>query len=588
MIRILLVDDQNIVRQGLKALLAPQPELEVIGIAEDGYTAIEKVETLKPDVVLIDIEMPRMNGIIATHKICQQFPKTKVIVLSSHEDPECMAQALQVGAEGYLHKNTSAKNLEQAISSAYQKTVWERSNQIIEKKLSFSIRNVSSNHILKQYGSRSRNVLAGNQKISDRNKSSNSQAIKKPFVWQKLLKLERKSQIDKNVLSKLPKWCATKLIIFPILIAMVATVFYVLNRHRPQVSSISTTARAEPPKIGTIAALGRIEPKGEVISLSAPTSLEAVQVEKLLVEAGDLVKKKEIVAILDGRERQQALLDEAKIKYKVAEANLSKVKAGAKYGEIRAKKAAISNIEAELAGEIQTQQATILKLTAELDNARTEFQRNQQIHKQGAISASKLDSKRLTLKTAKEQLNEAKATLERTQLTLNAKLEEARAALEETAEVRPIDVQIAEAELEQAQASINKAQADMDLAYVRAPINGEILDIHTRPGEALNEKGIAAMGQTNQMMVITEIDQSDIERIKTGQKAIITSGVFSEELSGEVHRVGSLISKNDVLDTDPAADEDARVVEVEILLKPKSSQKVARLTNLEVDVVIKL
>jgi HlyD family secretion protein len=128
----------------------------------------------------------------------------------------------------------------------------------------------------------------------------------------------------------------------------------------------------------------------------------------------------------------------------------------------------------------------------------------------------------------------------------------------------------------------------MELAYVRAPVDGEILDIHTRPGEALDEKGIAQIGQTKQMMVVAEIDQNDIERVKIGQKAIVSSGVFPDKLHGKVHQVGSLINKNDILDTDPAADEDSRVVEVEIMLEPKDSQKVAKLSNLEVDVVIEL
>ena len=194
----------------------------------------------------------------------------------------------------------------------------------------------------------------------------------------------------------------------------------------------------------------------------------------------------------------------------------------------------------------------------------------------------------MTLETAKEQLNETSAALSRTENTLNASLAEARASLEETAEVRPVDIQVAQAEVNQAQASVDRAQADMELAYVRAPLAGEILDIHTRPGEALNEKGIAQMGQTEQMMVVAEIDQNDINQVSLGQPATVTSGVFPEELQGKVHQVGSLISKNDILDTDPAASEDSRVVEVKILLEPEDSKKVTKLSNLEVDVVIEL
>ncbi|MGL5079246.1 MAG: HlyD family efflux transporter periplasmic adaptor subunit [Waterburya sp.] len=328
------------------------------------------------------------------------------------------------------------------------------------------------------------------------------------------------------------------LLVVSIMLIMAITLIRLVNRPKPKPISDSAPVPAKLPEIKKVAALGRIEPQGEIMSLSAPTSLEAVQVEQILVQTGDRVKRKQIIAILDGRQRQQATLDQAKTRLTVAQFRLEKVKAGAKSGAIGAREAAIANIEAQLAGEIQTQQATIAKLTAELDNAQTEFQRNQQLFNQGAISASELDSKKLTFKTAQEQLNEARATLERTERTLNARLAQAQATLEETAEVRTVDIQIAQAEVNQAQAAVAKAQADMELAYVRAPVDGEILDIHTRPGEALDEKGIAEIGQTDQMMVVAEIDQNDINQVNIGQKAAVTSGFFPEELHGTVHQVG--------------------------------------------------
>ena len=110
-------------------MLEPRPKLKVVGTAEDGNSAIEQIGILMPDIVLMDIEMPVMNGITATQKICQQFPKTKVLVLSSHKDLESVTQALEAGAEGYLLKNTLAEDLEQAIWSVY------RGRSQIESKL---------------------------------------------------------------------------------------------------------------------------------------------------------------------------------------------------------------------------------------------------------------------------------------------------------------------------------------------------------------------------------------------------------------------------------------------------------------------
>lgn len=115
MIRVLIVDDQNIVRQGIQALLRPKLTLEVVGTAEDGYQALNYIESSKPDVVLMDMEMPGMNGIETIKKISQCFPDVKVLVLSSHEEKEYVAQALKVGAAGYLLKSTLCEDLEQAI-----------------------------------------------------------------------------------------------------------------------------------------------------------------------------------------------------------------------------------------------------------------------------------------------------------------------------------------------------------------------------------------------------------------------------------------------------------------------------------------
>ena len=88
MIRILLVDDQSLIRQGLRALLELEPDLEVVGEAENGHSAISLVETLHPDVVLLDIRMPLMDGVAVTKEIGQRFSETKVLVLTTFDDDE--------------------------------------------------------------------------------------------------------------------------------------------------------------------------------------------------------------------------------------------------------------------------------------------------------------------------------------------------------------------------------------------------------------------------------------------------------------------------------------------------------------------
>jgi DNA-binding NarL/FixJ family response regulator len=120
MIRLLLVDDQELIAQGLKAMLNLESDLEVVGVANNGKTAIEQVEILKPDVVLIDIRMPVMDGREATRIICQRFPDSKVLVLSTFAEDEYIAQSIQAGAKGYLLKDMPCEELAQAIRLVYR------------------------------------------------------------------------------------------------------------------------------------------------------------------------------------------------------------------------------------------------------------------------------------------------------------------------------------------------------------------------------------------------------------------------------------------------------------------------------------
>ena len=129
MIKILLADDQYLMLEGMKAILKQEPEIEVVGTAQDGRSAIAQVQKLQPDVVLIDIEMPRMNGIAATKYICKHSPNIRVIILTGHKNHKYVAEALQAGASGYVSKDSLLQDLKQAIYS------WERSYSYVDTNL---------------------------------------------------------------------------------------------------------------------------------------------------------------------------------------------------------------------------------------------------------------------------------------------------------------------------------------------------------------------------------------------------------------------------------------------------------------------
>jgi HlyD family secretion protein len=342
------------------------------------------------------------------------------------------------------------------------------------------------------------------------------------------------------------------------------------------------------PEIKTVTALGRIEPKGEVIKLSAPTSSQENRIDRLLVQENDPVKAGQVIAILDNRDRLQAALKRAQEDVRVAQAQLAITQAGAKRGEIEAQKAEIARLEAQRQGDILSQNATVDRIEAELRNAELEYRRYQSLYQEGATSASERDSKLLTLQTAQKSLQEAKAVLNRTQTTTPKELNQARATLERIAEVRPVDVDAAQAEVNRAIANVEEAKAALNQTYVRSPQDGTVLYIYTRPGEVVSSDGIADIGQTNQMYAVAEVYESDVSKIKLGQKATITSDSLPDKLQGTVERIGSQVRRQTAINTDPSENIDGRIVEVHIALDPASSQKAAKYTNLQVTVAIDL
>ncbi|MBW4513476.1 MAG: response regulator transcription factor [Scytonematopsis contorta HA4267-MV1] len=120
MIKVLLVDDQSLIRQGLKALLELEPDLEIIGECENGQVAINLASTLQPDVILMDVRMPIMDGVAATEEIHQRFPEIKILVLTTFDDNEYVSAALQYGAMGYLLKDTPSEELAVAIRAVHK------------------------------------------------------------------------------------------------------------------------------------------------------------------------------------------------------------------------------------------------------------------------------------------------------------------------------------------------------------------------------------------------------------------------------------------------------------------------------------
>jgi HlyD family secretion protein len=347
----------------------------------------------------------------------------------------------------------------------------------------------------------------------------------------------------------------TKVIVFLVTLGAGAIAFSKVTI--PSIQRSQETATPQPavvtlPVVEAVTALGRVEPEGKVTQVFPPSTTESSRIQQLRVKQGDWVDKGQVLAVLDNYARRLAAVKTAEEEVRVAQAKLMQVQAGAKKGDL------------------QAQQAEIARLESELHNSQAEESRYRTLYKEGAVSASQYDSKRLQMESAQRYVNQA------------------RAALNSLAEVRPVDVQLSQAEVKQAKARVLQAMADLDLSIVRSPQSGQILKVQSFPGELVGNKGIVSLGDTTQMVVVAEVYETDIRKVHPGQITTITSPSLTKPLSGKVSQVGLEIGNRNVLDTDSTTNIDARVVEVKINLNQESSLVVAGLTNLKVDVSIGL
>ena len=388
-----------------------------------------------------------------------------------------------------------------------------------------------------------------------------------------------------------PKRILIYILAIPLVLLTIVAIKYTIDKFQIDQAEKSLESLETKPTIRTVNALGYIEPQGEVIRLAPTPTLGGGKITELYVKEGERVQASQIIAILDNHNSRKADLERAKKEVEVAKANLAIVKAGAKQGTINKQKATIERLKASLKGKIAIDRARIARLEVELGNAEREFRRYELLEREGAISESELDSKRLNLETARESLQEIKSANQETIDTLTKEIQEAEAELNQIREIRDVDVRKASAEVERALSQLQQAQAELELTLVISPIQGQILKINTRPGENVQlEDGIVELGNTDQMLAVAEVYESDIGKVRLGQsvKIVSESGAFDGELQGKVSQIGLQIGKNDVLGTDPAADVDTRVVEVKIALVPEDSRRVASLTYTKVIVEILL
>jgi HlyD family secretion protein len=337
---------------------------------------------------------------------------------------------------------------------------------------------------------------------------------------------------------RLVKWTIAGLVL---LVAGGATIYLLRAIGKEPASAAAPTT--------AVGCLGRIEPGEGVVRLAARSlSGQPSIVGKLLVAEREQVGAGQVLGELDSAEQllATALLFEARVE--VARKRLAQVQTGAKPSDIAA------------------QRAEIERLDVEIDNAQKELRRYQVLRESNSVADSVFDSVRLradTLAKSRRQATEYLASL---------------------SQVRPVDVDLAKAELDAGLREMERARAEHAASLIRAPVAGRVVKIHAWPGEEVGPQGVLELAPTEQMNVRAEIAESDIGRVRVGQRATISGAGLPQAMSGTVERVGVQVKQNSILDLEPSEFSDARVVEARIRLD--EGERVAELIHLRVNVLI--
>lgn len=312
----------------------------------------------------------------------------------------------------------------------------------------------------------------------------------------------------------------------------------------PRIESTDPEA-AKPP---LVAGLGRLIPKGDVVTVALPFGAGDARISDVLVRAGDKVMKGDTIAVLDSLAQLEALVETAEANVAVRQATLEQTR-----DMVRA-----SIAEAE---------ASLQRSQAASDVARQAFDRTKSLSDRGVSSQAALDQALSVMVQAEREVERDSATLSRfTSDGLDAQ----------------VDVVVAARNLDSAKAELRRSKSDLAKAMVIAPMDGTVLDVHVRAGEKSGEDGVADIGDVENMMAEVEIFQNQIGLVQVGQSVQIVADAFQQSLRGVVSEIGLEVERQTVTADDPAANTDARVVEIIVELDPASSDIAARFTNLEV------
>jgi HlyD family secretion protein len=488
-LKVLLVDDQKSIQQKLQQVLSSETDLQIVGTASNGETAIAKIESLQPDVVLFDIEMPTMNGIEATEIVSRRFPDCRILVLSSHEDPDYVQQAIAAGADGYILKTASASDLVMSIHSV-SKGYFHFAPKLLPKTQLANLVNSGQNTAKLDFP----------PPPPPQPKTLKSKPSRSRFYW---------------------RWLWTTIGIL-VLTSAIAIGYRRASEQQvasqPNIKELTAPVEAQALTV-RIEASGTIEPI-DTVNVSAEV---AGRLTDLRVERGDQVKAGEILARLDSSE-QQAKLGQAQGRLAEAEADYNKM------------------LNGNRREEINRAQAQLASAQAKVDLSAKKLERNQFLANSGAIAQLDLDEINQEEQTNQASLQEAEQRLQ--ELTQGFRPEDIQKSAAR--------VTTARAELQEIQSQLNKttikAPFDGIVTQKHANIGAIITPSMAAASDSASATPSSILELASGLEVLVNVPEANIARIKTGQPVDIIADAYGDRtFKGTVRTIEpEALSEDDV------------------------------------------
>ena len=529
MIRVLIAEDQYTCQQIWRSYLEPEADLEIIGTAIDGQVAIELVEQLKPDVVLMDINMPRMDGLSATKIITNRYLDTKILILSVSDQDQDIKKSLQIGATGYLLKSTHSQDLVTAIRSLY-KGYCQLGPGLIEKlNLDTSpvpLQQLEQAHHSSDLMNQSKSKVVRPKKAEPISISSNPVAVwpqgtsKRPvYLNLRWLILLLSGLLVLLLTPPGRKWLSK----LPIL-----STFQSNQAATAQDSSSTTILPVETIKVNLVNSYQVDRTYTGTIVPRRTSSLGFERGGKLLnltVDQGEQVKVGTSLAVLDTKNlkaKQQELLAERK----QVKALLQELQAGPRSETIAAA------------------QSTVKSLQSQLKLARSKSERRQELYTSGAIS--------------REQLDEATTEVN----TLQARLNESQSQLDELLTgTRPEKIEAQQAALQQLDAKLASLKLELEQSTLKAPFTGKIAN------RLVDEGTVVSAGES----IFTLVEASTLE-VHVGVPVNTASQILLG--TNQQLQIGSRTYQAQVLSTLPQLDSATRTLTVVLDVDESAAREV--------------